>query len=1320
MWRRLFRGVFIAMTLLAFVLGTAFWWLGRETSLQSLVQKIADASGGAVQVSGVSGSLYGAMHIQQLSYRNPQRRISASQVDIQWSPWQLLTAGVAIHRLHVAALTLEELAPSNEKTTLPRTLALPIKVALDNVELDKITLANTAQPNNHLVLNHVRFGLVADAHLLRLQDAAIDTPWGKWSASASLAANQPFAIKGETSLMSSLGKVDAKISGTLAEMTIAATGDMQQPQIKPSTKPSTQQSNKSAKTSKTTKTTKTSKTTAVTATLQVMPFDSVWLRSFTAHARGINPAQSKGDWPQASLNLDASVAVAPDHSIQGALSLLNQGSPASLDQQGLPLRSVHAKLGGTFTALQISDLVIDLGTAGKLLGDAQITGGKVASTLRTMGNQGINLHALHGRLPSSKIVGEIVLSHQGETQHARAALKQADIQLELDASLTAGLLDVRTAHARIGKSEASVQGKINLNDRRTVNLAGKFKRLNLADWGAYPRSNLQGTFNADGMLDQNWRMALQLQLQPSMLLDAPLSGRAKWSMDARRISDADIDVQLAENKLTLRGGFGAPNDQLAWRIAAPNLGLLGKQFSGTVQGNGTLAGSREDIQLDYVLDVNALKLFDQYKIQNLHASGHLQSGENSPLQTTLHIKEASMPGVQLHALQLQGKGTRAAHTLQLDMRSDDVDATSTVTGSWRTEQGWEGSIRTLQNRGRHAFGLQAPALLRINKEQFSLSNATLKLPEGSITVQALEKNGSRLQSKGSATGVPLQYVMQFMPGLKANVSGNLMLGANWDVDSEQALNGKLRVFRERGDVTLQADSSLVPQIKTQTGTSLTLGMSALEARVDVVNNAVQAQFDLRGSGIGDTHVEASTELTQLVDEGGKGGKWQLPATSPLRLNGSINMPSLAWLARLSGQPGIVMDGKVALKVTGSGTFAAPQLQGELRADELSGAWLNEGLKLHNGQLRAEWRGDQLVLQSLRFDGEEGSASAQGWLRFADVQPVMQLQLKLDKLRVLARPDRLLVLSGQSQINLEKKRWQVDGKLTADRANIELSDQETPTISDDVVVLRKNAKNSKDTKDSKNKKATTLAAKPTAMPLQIDMELNLGERFYLKGKGLDAQLGGSLHISKSGDNRMPRAIGTIQVVKGSYAAYGQKLLIDRGLINFTGQWDNPGLNILALRKKLDPERTDGTVEAGVEVRGTALAPIAKLVSTPVVPDSEKLAWLVLGHGTQGVGGQEADLLATAAGALFGGAALQGRIANSLKLDEFGLSRAKGLESTVLTLGKRISSRAYLSYEQGAGSASSLVKLHYLLSSRLSLQAQTGASSAWDLLYTWAFD
>jgi translocation and assembly module TamB len=160
-------------------------------------------------------------------------------------------------------------------------------------------------------------------------------------------------------------------------------------------------------------------------------------------------------------------------------------------------------------------------------------------------------------------------------------------------------------------------------------------------------------------------------------------------------------------------------------------------------------------------------------------------------------------------------------------------------------------------------------------------------------------------------------------------------------------------------------------------------------------------------------------------------------------------------------------------------------------------------------------------------------------------------------------------------------------------------------------------------------------------------------------------------------------------------------------------------------------SETNVEAGVQVRGTALSPQAKLVSTPNVSDSDKLSWLVLGHGMEGTSGSEADVLSAAAGALLGGKGGSGgfasKLSSSLGVDELSVhqsanaaSGAQGLESTVVTVGKRISQRLYLSFEQGAATTSSVVRLRYKINPRVTLQFQTGANTALDVLYSWAFD
>ena len=211
-----------------------------------------------------------------------------------------------------------------------------------------------------------------------------------------------------------------------------------------------------------------------------------------------------------------------------------------------------------------------------------------------------------------------------------------------------------------------------------------------------------------------------------------------------------------------------------------------------------------------------------------------------------------------------------------------------------------------------------------------------------------------------------------------------------------------------------------------------------------------------------------------------------------------------------------------------------------------------------------------------------------------------------------------------------------------------------------------------------------------------------------------------------------------------SAYGQDLSIDRGRLIFNGRLDNPTLDIVAIRKFLP-------VEAGVALGGTALAPRTRLVSRPEVPDADKLSWLVLGVSLEDAGGSASSAaLQAAAIALFGDSdsSTSGGIASALGLDVLGVrgaSSTSGFSSmqggltdaripgqvaassvagsasqNVVTVGKRLSSRLFVSYEQGLRGVWNLLKIQYDISNRFSLRALTGSESAIDLLYFFSFD
>ncbi|MFA5083185.1 MAG: translocation/assembly module TamB domain-containing protein, partial [Hydrogenophilaceae bacterium] len=523
------------------------------------------------------------------------------------------------------------------------------------------------------------------------------------------------------------------------------------------------------------------------------------------------------------------------------------------------------------------------------------------------------------------------------------------------------------------------------------------------------------------------------------------------------------------------------------------------------------------------------------------------------------------------------------------------------------------------------------------------------------------------------------------PAWPENIGGDLVLGGDWRIDAGDQANGRVSLARERGDLIVSAAPDA----------AAALGLQQLSLLAEASDSRLHISLAANGTALGRLRAQADSRFSR------RDGVWGIAADTPFQASADLALQSLAWATPLLDKTGATrFDGRLAARLQGSGSLAAPRLAGSLSGEGFSLALPEQGLDLRDGRFQAELGQDTLVLKSLSLRGGDGSLTGQGRLGLRDGQPDLQLALKADKLRIVSRPDRLLVLSGDGSVALLARKLQLRARLKADRGLVELARDDAPTLSEDVVVLGREGQ---------------AAARGIPYAVDLDLDLDLGERFFLKGRGIDAQLGGAVKLT--GRQGLPlRGTGGIRVVKGTYAAYGQRLDIERGQLNFQGPLDNPGLNIVALRK-------NQAVAAGVAITGSAQAPVVKLVSEPTLPDSDKLSWLVLGHGMADTGSREFDALQLAAGALLGAGesvTLQQRIAHAAGLEEVSLKGAGTLESSVLTLGKRLSSRAYLSYEQGLLGTEALVKINYTLSRRLSLRTQAGTDPAVDLFYTFSFD
>ena len=1455
--RRWPRRLAIGVAVTGALLGGAYWFLGRESTLQQLAERVAKESGGSIVITGVTGSLYSSMHMGKIVFRSREQLITAENVAIDWSPFQYLTRGIAINHLHVEALKVDTLR-EGEPPKMPATLAAPFLLQLNDARINKVTLAKAGV---NTVIADVRFDLNGDKQKWTLRGGSAITPWGFAKADGSIEAHKPFKL----GAVASLTQIVVPKGQKAAQLNLRAGGDLLLTQLS-----ANGQSGKASG----------------DGMFILAPFDPVPLRQMAINGKNVDPGFFNPALPTADLAITIAARIDASRNVKGSVNIENQGPAGTIDKQLLPLRALRGDLAGSLSALKISGAVIDFGGAGKFTGSGTVqpAGDKqdTGSASFVLHTDRLDLKQLHSRIKATKIAGDIRLASKDKKQTLTARLVEAGMRLDADATLADNLLQVQKASIVAGTSSVHLTANASLAGTREFKVNASAVKFNPASFGDYPAADINagiaangvmspawklaasfalrpsrlfeqplsgnGKFNADathvsgvaaalalgantidlrgsfglpgeklvwrvdgkqlaavrkdlygtlaangvvsgsmaaprttfevearglgwtpaaraasggvlhangeawltapardgrrsvevtakgsaqgfnpaafgstlpgsinggfdagGRLGADWRGTLNLMLQPSTLANAPFWGYARVAADARHVSSADVDLHVGPNVASAKGSFGAGADVLEWRIDAPQLAALGPEYGGVLKGSGSVSGSSDMPSLKAALEGQNLKLLG-HQLKTLRASASVGTGRGAadPLVSDIAITGYASGDTRVDSASLQTSGTRGAHTLRLAARSDAFDAGGEVQGGWNAGA-WTGTVAALQNKGLHAFALQGPVPLRIagapesgvagllKPREISLRNAVIKLPNGSVTLETLDKNGPHWTSKGAAAGVPLDYLAQCSPDLRDSLRGDLTIGGQWALDMQApaapgaapALNGMLHLFREKGDLTVGADVPVV------------LGLRVLDVRADIVGGALRTQLQIDGTRAGRATVDATAQLVQ----------GRIAAASPLKLTADADIASVAWLAPFAGQPGLELDGTLKLALSGAGTIGVPTLNGSVNGDNLAVRWSEQGIKLRNGQLRAQLAGDQLLLQRLSFDGAQGRATADGAVRFAGGEASMQLKLVADKLEILSRPDRTLVLSGESTLVRDARHFQLDGKFKADRALIELAPQDRPTLSDDVIVL------------GRTKAGTVATAKPAAkaIPLSYNIEADLGDAFRLRGMGIDAELTGTVRIHSS--TRGPRANGGIRVVSGTYKAYGQNLDIERGVLTFSGPYDNPSLNIRAVRRRPEGEQlSDTNVEAGVEVRGTALAPVAKLVSTPTVPDSEKLAWLVLGHGMDAVAGNETGVLTAAAGALLGGkgGGIQSRIANTLGLDELGLSQAKGLESTVVTVGKRLSSRAYLSFEQGATTASSLVRLRYKLNKKFTLQFQTGTNTALDVLYTWAFD
>lgn len=581
-----------------------------------------------------------------------------------------------------------------------------------------------------------------------------------------------------------------------------------------------------------------------------------------------------------------------------------------------------------------------------------------------------------------------------------------------------------------------------------------------------------------------------------------------------------------------------------------------------------------------------------------------------------------------------------------------------------------------------------------------------------------------LRSLGGMSGLPLSWIDHWLgnatsnPLQAAGLSGNLRFDADWSVAlplqeplqarrsaSPEPAQARLALRRSSGDLSIDFGPDAAAGRRAQAG------VEALELGAELQGQQLQAQLHFDSRLLGQARAQFGTQL--LGPQPGAGG-WSWAADAPLRGQLQAQLPRLSVWSRLLDALGWRFDGQVGIDARLSGSRAQPDWQGTLELDQFTLRSVIDGIDLSDGQLRARFDGNRLQIDQLQLRGAGGQAggllSGHGlaqWTTGADGrnQPSLSLTLQAHRLRLLARADQRLSLSGQLLAQLDHQLLDLSGHLHADEALFLLPDEATPRLGPDVQV--------------RSRRPSPSLAERLPFQTRIGIDLDLGPQFEVRGQGFTGLLRGQVRLETEAGRNQPSLFGQVRTERASLRAFGQRLQIERGILRFNGPFDNPSLDILALRPHLGPQRV------GAEVSGSAQAPRLRLYASPDLPEHEKLAWLLLGRPASGAGAQAAMLQQAALAMLhgWGVGADDGVFARLFGLDEL-VVRGPGVgpdaAPAAITLGKRLSERLHVSYTRSLTGLMGTVAVFLDLSRHLTLRARAGDDNAIDLVFTYAFD
>ncbi|OAP47759.1 hypothetical protein ATC00_26370 [Sinorhizobium americanum] len=853
------------------------------------------------------------------------------------------------------------------------------------------------------------------------------------------------------------------------------------------------------------------------------------------------------------------------------------------------------------------------------------------------------------------VSGKVETGADGSVKLSALGVQSGTVTANGSATIAAGQLtaDVEGTLPDLGKLLADAQGKAGFNADISGPLDALAVKGELTSSGAMlaGRSLTDLTVTADATVKPG---SPQAKLTATGGLDGqPIDVRADVVSADGRTSIPTLEAKIGDNRVTgaiaLTADF-KPNGTIDFNL--PDLGLVaamaGQKASGDLSGSATVATTNGITSLSVKASGSSIKR-DALTIAKPVAD--IRIADIAALAIRGSVKAESV---------VQGQNRVSAVNLAFEQQggrtgfdvSGQYDGAPLLAKGDLASAGGRTEIRlaSLSAAPRKLpLKLAKPTVVAIDNGTVRLGDLTIQASKGTIAIAGTA--GATLDISAKLNALPAALINTFAA----------TLGAEGTIDGTVEINGTAAAPVVNYDLRWSGAS-----VAAARGA----GVSGLQiaAKGRFADNRVTLDATVSGAG-------------GLSFRGG--GHVDMAGNMPMSMKFAGDVPFALLAAKLAEQ-GFTLTGSATVDLSLSGPARAPQITGTVATVGGRLVDVRRNLALNDLAANVTLDGRQATISRLSGNlASGGSIEASGTVGIAAGSNFpADLRIRLNNATYVDGTLFTANLAGDLTLKGPLVATPVlGGELTIRKAAITVPEK-LPTSLSAIDIQHRNAPAGVRQMARDVRRETAASGGGAGVDgggvIAFDLAVRSPGQFFVRGRGIDAELGGDLTIR--GTAVRPTVSGDFDMRRGRLEILGKRLTFTDGHIGFGGD--------LIPTLDLDATSSAGSTTITVNIAGPANNPTVTFSSSPALPQDEILAQLIFNRSLNNLSAFQIAQLASAVSQLAGGGStsLLDGLRNKLGVDDLDITTDESGGAQVRA-GKYLNDRTYLELQQGSDSASS---------------------------------